>query len=137
MLVEPMRRCSTFERSSNTIPSIGRKQVSLDPILMQAVFTNLISNAIDAMEVSRPTSLVKVQEAVTDQNEVLIHVIDNGPGVDDPERIFEPFLTTKEKGMGIGLAVSRSIVEAHDGRIWAENNPGGGARFCVVLPLSS
>jgi C4-dicarboxylate-specific signal transduction histidine kinase len=112
-------------------------QVSVDPILMQAVFTNLISNAIEAMEVSRPSSLVKVQAAVTDQNEVLIHVIDNGPGVDDPERIFEPFLTTKEKGMGIGLAVSRSIVEAHDGRIWAENNPGGGARFCIVLPLSS
>jgi PAS domain S-box-containing protein len=111
-------------------------KVSVDPILIQAVFINLISNAIEATEVSRPTSLVKVQAAVTDQNEVLIQVIDNGPGVDDPERIFEPFLTTKEKGMGIGLAVSRSIVEAHGGRIWAENNPGDGATFCVVLPLS-
>ena len=111
--------------------------VSVDPIQIQQVFINLISNAIEAMEVCSPTSLVKVQAAVTDQNEVLIQVIDNGPGVDDPERIFEPFLTTKEKGMGIGLAISRSIVEAHDGRIWAENNPGGGATFCVVLPLSS
>jgi PAS domain S-box-containing protein len=110
--------------------------VSIDPIQIQQVFINLISNAIEATEVSRPTSLVKVQAAVTDQNEVLIQVIDNGPGAGDPERIFEPFLTTKEKGMGIGLAVSRSIVEAHDGRIWAENNPGGGATFCVVLPLS-
>jgi PAS domain S-box-containing protein len=112
-------------------------KVSVDPIPIQSVFINLLSNAIEAMEVSRPTSLVKVQAAVTDQNEVLIQVIDNGPGVDDPERIFEPFLTTKEKGMGIGLAVSRSIVEAHGGRIWAENNPGGGATFCVVLPLFS
>jgi signal transduction histidine kinase len=111
-------------------------KVSVDPILIQAVFINLISNAIEATEISKPTSLVKVQAAVTDQNELLIQVIDNGPGVDDPERIFEPFLTTKEKGMGIGLAVSRSIVEAHDGCIWAENNPGGGATFCVVLPLS-
>jgi signal transduction histidine kinase len=110
--------------------------VSVDPIQIQQVFINLISNAIEAMEGSRLTSLVKLRAAVTDQNEVLIQVIDNGPGVHDPERIFEPFLTTKEKGMGIGLAVSRSIVEAHGGRIWAENNPGGGATFCVVLPLS-
>jgi len=111
-------------------------KVSVDPIQIQQVFINLISNAIEAMEDSRLTSLVKVRATVIDQNEVLIQVIDNGPGVDDPERIFEPFLTTKEKGMGVGLAVSRSIVEAHSGRIWAENNPGGGATFCVVLPLS-
>jgi len=110
--------------------------VSVDPIQIQQVFINLISNAIEAMEDSRLTSLVKLRTTVTDPNEVLIQVIDNGPGVDDPERIFEPFLTTKEKGMGIGLAISRSIVEAHGGRIWAENNPGGGATFCVVLPLS-
>lgn len=111
-------------------------KVSVDPIQIQAVFVNLISNAIEATEVCRPTSIVRVHAAVTDQNEVLIQVIDNGPGVDDPQSIFEPFLTTKEKGMGIGLAVSRSIVEAHGGSLWAENNPGGGATFCVALPLS-
>jgi signal transduction histidine kinase len=67
---------------------------------------------------------------------MLIQVIDNGPGVHDPERIFDAFMTTKEKGMGIGLAVSRSIVEAHGGRLWAENNKTGGAIFNVALPLS-
>ena len=79
----------------------------------------------------------KVRAAVTDQSEMLIQVIDNGPGVYDPEKIFDAFVTTKEKGMGIGLAVSHSIVEAHGGRLWAENNPDGGATLSVVLPLSS
>ena len=86
---------------------------------------------------SRIHPLLKVRAAVTDQNEMLIQVIDNGPGVDDTETIFDAFVTTKDKGMGIGLAVSRSIVEAHDGRLWAENNPGGGATFSMALPLSS
>jgi signal transduction histidine kinase len=61
----------------------------------------------------------------------------NGTGLEDTEKIFDAFVTTKEKGMGIGLAVSRSIVEAHGGRLWAENNPDGGATFNVALPVSS
>ena len=111
--------------------------VSVDPIQIQQVFINLILNAVEAMEGSQMLPLVKVRAAVTDQNDMLIQVIDNGPGVDDKEKIFDAFVTTKENGMGIGLAVSRSIVEAHGGRIWAENNPSGGATFSVALPLSS
>jgi signal transduction histidine kinase len=61
---------------------------------------------------------------------------DNGPGVDDPEKIFEPFFSTKRQGMGIGLAVSRSIVEAHEGQLWSENNPDFGARFTLKLSLA-
>ena len=111
-------------------------KVPVDHILIQEVFINLISNAIEALENNRTTSpLIRVRAAVTDQNEVVIQVIDNGPGVNDPEKIFDAFVTTKEKGMGIGLAVSRSIVEAHGGRLWAENNSDGGARFSVALPL--
>jgi hypothetical protein len=68
---------------------------------------------------------------------MLIQVIDNGPGVDDTEKIFDAFVTTKQSGMGIGLAVSRSIVEAHGGRIRAENNPLAGATFSIALPLSN
>jgi signal transduction histidine kinase len=64
-------------------------------------------------------------------------VVDNGPGVENTEAIFDAFMTTKEKGMGIGLAVSRSIIEAHNGRLWAENHPAGGAAFSMTLPLSS
>jgi PAS domain S-box-containing protein len=109
--------------------------VPVDQIQIQQVFINLIVNAIEALEGPRGAPLV-VLRAVTDSNGMLIQVIDNGPGVDDPDRIFDAFMTTKEKGMGIGLAVSRSIVEAHGGRLWVENNKTGGATFNVALPLT-
>src|SRR5260370_25636574 len=111
--------------------------VSVDLTQIQQVFINLISNAMDALEGSQISPHIIVRASATDQNQMLIQVMDNGPGVADQERIFNAFVTTKTNGMGIGLAVSRSIVEAHDGRLWAENNPSGGATFSVTLPLSS
>lgn len=110
-------------------------KVAVDPIQIQAVFINLLSNAIEAMENNVREPELAVRASVVDGNEMVIQVIDNGPGVDDPEKIFDAFVTTKEKGMGIGLAVSRSMVEAHEGRLWAENNPDSGARFTLTLPL--
>jgi C4-dicarboxylate-specific signal transduction histidine kinase len=110
--------------------------VSVDQIQIQQVFINLIVNAIEALDGQQVPPLVVLRGAVTDADRMLVQVIDNGPGVDDPEQIFDAFMTTKEKGMGIGLAVSRSIVEAHGGRLWAENNKAGGAIFNVALPLS-
>jgi C4-dicarboxylate-specific signal transduction histidine kinase len=117
-----------FEESLPAVP--------VDQIQVQQVFINLIVNAIEALERQQVAPLVTLRAAVTDSDRMLVQVIDNGPGVDDPERIFDAFMTTKEKGMGIGLAVSRSIVEAHGGRLWAENNKAGGAIFNVTLPLS-
>ena len=111
--------------------------VSVDVIQIQQLFINLLSNAIEALNGSPVPPLVQLRANATDRNEIVLQVIDNGPGVEDPERIFDAFVTTKNKGMGIGLAVSRSIVEAHGGRLWAENNPDGGARFSVALPISS
>ncbi len=108
--------------------------VSIDRIQIQQVFINLIVNAIEASEGKKVAPLI-VLRAVADANVMSIQVIDNGPGVEDPDRIFDAFMTTKEKGMGIGLAVSRSIMEAHGGRLWAENNKTGGATFNVALPL--
>ena len=110
-------------------------RVSIDQIQIQQVFINLIVNAIEALEGRLVPPLV-VLRAEAKSNEMFIQVIDNGPGVDDPDRIFDAFMTTKEKGMGIGLAVSRSIIEAHGGRLWAENNKTGGATFNVALPLT-
>jgi PAS domain S-box-containing protein len=109
--------------------------VPVDQIQVQQVFINLIVNAIEALEGQQAPPLVTLRAAVTDSDRMLVQVIDNGPGVHDPERIFDAFVTTKEKGMGMGLAVSRSIVEAHGGRLWAENNKTGGAIFNVALPL--
>ena len=111
--------------------------VFVDFIRIQQVFVNLISNAIDAMEGMPVLPYIKIRAAKTDSNELLIQVIDNGPGVENPERIFDAFVTTKKTGMGIGLATSRSIIEAHGGRLWAENSPEGGATFSVALPLSA
>jgi PAS domain S-box-containing protein len=110
--------------------------VSVDLTQIQQVFINLISNAMEALEGSQSSPHIIVRATATDQNQMLIQVIDNGPGVADQERIFDAFVTTKTNGMGIGLAVSRSIVEAHGGRLWAENNPTGGATFNVALPVS-
>jgi PAS domain S-box-containing protein len=109
--------------------------VHVDRIQIQQVLINLIVNAIEALGEQKVGPLV-VLRATPDSNGMLIQVIDNGPGVDDPDRIFDAFMTTKEKGMGIGLAVSRTIVEAHGGQLWAENNKTGGATFNVTLPLS-
>jgi hypothetical protein len=109
--------------------------VSVDVTQIQQVFINLLSNAMEAFEGRQISPHIIVRASATDQNQMLIQVIDNGPGVADQERIFHAFVTTKTNGMGIGLAVSRSIVEAHGGRLWAENNPSGGAIFNVALPI--
>ena len=110
--------------------------VNVDPIAIREVFINLTSNAVEAMQHTRSPQ-VNFWACVSEQNEMLIQVIDNGPGIRDTEAIFDAFVTTKKNGLGIGLTVARSIAEAHDGHLWAENHPSGGAMFCLALPLSS
>jgi signal transduction histidine kinase len=115
----------------------GHLSPTVDLTQIQQVFINLISNAMEALEGSQISPRIIVRASTTDQNQMLIQLIDNGPGVADQERIFDAFVTTKKNGMGVGLAVSRSIVEAHGGQLWAQNNPSGGATFSLALPLSS
>jgi PAS domain S-box-containing protein len=119
-------------RFDDSLPAVW-----VDVVQIQQLYINLLSNAIEAQDGGPAPPLVRIAAVATDRNEIIVQVIDNGPGLEDTERIFDAFVTTKANGMGVGLAVSRSIAEAHDGRLWAENSPDGGARFNVALPLSA
>lgn len=111
--------------------------VYADRVQVQQVLLNLIRNGIDAMqENGARRKALTITSAVTDQGWSQVSVADTGPGIAPEvlERLFQPFMTTKPQGMGVGLSISRSIIEAHGGRIWAEANPGGGALFRFTLP---
>jgi PAS domain S-box-containing protein len=112
----------------------GLPMVLADRIQIQQVLMNLICNGIEAAEHTgrAPHLLINAQPYPEDR--LLIEVLDNGPGVSDPDGIFDAFVTTKAAGMGIGLAISRSIAQAHDGQLWVENPAGGGACFKLILP---
>ncbi|KAA1011314.1 PAS domain-containing protein [Paraburkholderia panacisoli] len=113
----------------------GLPPVFVDQIQIQQVLLNLITNGIEATENSGRTPRILITACSLDDGSVLLQVIDNGSGIVGGDSIFDSFVTTKSKGMGIGLAVSRSIIEAHEGRLTAANNEGFGATFSVVLPV--
>ena len=109
--------------------------VLVDRLQIQQVIMNLVGNAIEAMQDSDRPPLLRIYIRQTTERQVLTEFIDNGCGlpVRDVDNIFDAFVTTKKNGMGIGLAISRSIVEAHNGQLWAENNPDFGAKFSLLL----
>ncbi|MBB3660736.1 hypothetical protein FHX15_006007 [Rhizobium sp. BK650] len=108
--------------------------VTVDRIQIQQVLINLMRNGIEAMEPVAGEKSLKIG-AHRVGSEVQIEILDLGGGIEFPDQIFEPFFTTKESGMGMGLAICRSIVEAHGGRLWAERNEPRGARFIFTLPI--
>jgi two-component system, LuxR family, sensor kinase FixL len=111
--------------------------ISGDRVELQQVLLNLIANAIDATE-SRPAKRIWIRSS-EDAGGVRVEVGDNGIGLGsvDMQRMFSLSYTTKPNGTGVGLSVSRAIVDAHGGRIWAESNPEGGASFYFTLPPKS
>ena len=108
--------------------------VLADRVQVQQVLLNLIRNAMDAMEESVSRDLV-IAIKPESRNHVCVSVADTGSGIspDVAEQLFQPFITTKRHGMGVGLSISRTIVEAHGGRIWVEPNPQGGTIFNFTL----
>jgi two-component system sensor kinase FixL len=107
----------------------------IDRVQIQQVVVNLMRNAIEAMAQSDRRELA-VSTAPRDGDFHEVTVADTGPGLpaEVAAQLFKPFVTTKESGMGVGLSICRSIVESHGGKIWAEDNPGGGTRFRFTLP---
>jgi C4-dicarboxylate-specific signal transduction histidine kinase len=107
-----------------------------DRVHLQQVILNLVVNAMDAMA-NMPIDARKIMISTTRTDLAEVAVSDAGPGIpsDKIKEVFEPFFTTKTGGMGMGLSIARTIVEAHDGRIWAENLPASGASIRIKLPL--
>jgi signal transduction histidine kinase len=116
----------------------GLPRVVADKIQLQQVILNLIANAVDAMSsVSDRTRVLHVRSELDRSDGVLITVEDTGLGIapNDIDRIFEPFFTTKSSGMGMGLSICRSIIEAHGGRLTASTGRPHGSVFRIVLPV--
>lgn len=111
--------------------------VLADRVQIQQVVINLLRNAVDAMRGAELAEL-KVRVAAHDDGFTVVSVSDTGSGLSEEvkRRLFEPFMTTKKEGMGVGLSICRTIVEAHGGSIWASNNQGPGATFAFTLPLA-
>ncbi|WDZ79324.1 PAS domain-containing protein (plasmid) [Ensifer adhaerens] len=111
-------------------------KVSLDRVQVQQVLVNLIRNGIQAMDATNPLRSLKIMSNCERPGTIRISVEDVGSGFKDPERVFEPFFTTKSNGMGMGLPICRSIVEAHGGRLWVTNNDAFGATVAFTLPVA-
>ena len=124
-------RISVERQLTETLPLVTADRVELQQVLL-----NLIMNGVEAMAgVADRACMVGVQSRIDDSGNVLVSVSDSGSGL-GPEagRVFTPFFTTKASGMGMGLSISRSLIESHNGRLWAESNSPHGAVFSFTLP---
>jgi C4-dicarboxylate-specific signal transduction histidine kinase len=111
-------------------------EIECDGVMIEQVLFNLLRNALEAMAgrdraSNREAIVVRIER---EDDSVTVSVSDCGPGLSAPDKLFQPFYTTKSDGMGLGLAICRTVIESHGGRLWGESIPGGGARFSFRLP---
>jgi signal transduction histidine kinase len=135
-LISPEANAKDIRVVSEVDPQV---HVFGDRVQIQQVLANLLLNGIHAIDSGPSTARILTATVKPEAKEVVFEVRDTGPGI-DPTRIdalFQPFFTTKPDGMGMGLPVARSIVEAHGGRIWARSERGGGTCFSFTLPATS
>ncbi len=124
--------------SVSNLSTVDHRPAMTDRVQLQQVLLNLIVNACDAMESKPPEERILTLTTQVEQNEIRIGVLDRGVGLpEDFEILFQPFHTTKKHGLGMGLSICRTLVNAHGGRLWAERVPEGGAAFYVALPLAA
>jgi C4-dicarboxylate-specific signal transduction histidine kinase len=119
--------------------AVGLPAVIANPVQLQQVMINLVANGLEAMlDVNPRRRVLAVHAKKHGTDAVLVRIRDSGKGLDPQQRqrIFEPFYTTKSEGMGMGLTVSRTIVEAHGGRLWASANDEFGETFQFTLPIA-
>jgi signal transduction histidine kinase len=123
--------------SVQAAPNEQLPRVRAVPVQVQQVLLNLITNAIESMAAKDGARVLRVRSEVHESGGVMVSVEDTGAGIDpqDVDRIFNPRFTTKSRGMGMGLSICRSIIESHDGRLWAAPNTPEGAVFQFILPV--
>ena len=137
--LDPLLSKSAIERqvSLQTKIAADLPQIEGNRVLLQQVFLNLVLNAFNAVERGEHDARsVTIEVHESSKKMVEVEVRDTGVGLEEAHltKIFDPFVTSKRLGLGMGLSISRSVVEAHGGRIWAVNNASGGATFHVLLP---
>lgn len=139
LLTEPLNMLAPLAQRLQVHIAVHADQPALiecDVVMIEQVLFNLLRNALESVA-TIPASIAidaVMVSIIKDADSVIVTVADRGAGVKDPDKMFQPFYTTKSGGMGLGLAICRTVIESHGGRLWCEVNEGGGARFCFRLP---